>query len=98
MTFTIGRPSTLGCPDARRIEWIYEIHVHRDVETGGIQRRDLYSFVHDVGHPALIQFAHREYANAERFQELALARIDAASADDGGVFRKKLRREPSNVS
>src|SRR4029453_7290652 len=96
MTFTVSRAASLGGTHTRRIERIDEIHIHCHVKTSGIQRCDFYGFEDYVRQTALIQFAHREHANAERLEQLALAGVDASSTDNRSVFRQYFGRKSGN--
>src|SRR5438874_369415 len=98
MALAVSRTAAFRRSHPRGVERIDKIHIHRHVKSGRIHRCDLNSFGHDVGKSALIQFAHREDADADTLDEFTLARIDASRADDRDIFRQYLWREACNVS
>src|ERR1041384_83083 len=97
MTLAISRASAFGRANTRSVERIDEIHVHRNVKSGGVERRNLNCFGYHVRQSTLIQFAHREYAYTKSTQQLSLARIYAASANDRGILGQNLWRKSCDV-
>src|SRR5204863_8817285 len=94
----VSRAAAFRRPHARGVERIDKIHILGHVKPGRIHRCDLDGFGYDVWKSALIQFAHREDADADTPDEFTLARINASRADDRYIFRQYLWREACNVS
>src|SRR5215470_11643452 len=97
MSFPVGRSATLRRPNPGGIEWIQEVHVHRDMESCRIPRCNVERFLDDFCHAPLIQLAHRVDSDPESLNHLALARVDAAGPDNDCVLRQDLWREPSDA-
>src|SRR5262249_62091358 len=88
MSVAVSRAAALRCTHARCVERINEIHIHSNVNTSGIQRCDFHGLMHHFSQPALIQLAHSEYPDAERFKQLAFAGVDTSCADDSSILRQ----------
>src|SRR6185436_14379 len=98
MALAISRTAAFGRSNPWRVRRIDEIHVHRDVNPSRVHRSYLNRFGDNIRKSPVVQLAHREDANTHVLDELALAGIDAASADHCDVLRQYLRREARDVS
>src|SRR5689334_24920106 len=90
MRFTVGGAAEDGCADAGSVGRIDEIHVQREVESGGAVACDADGFLHHTAEAALVDLAHGEGANTAfayvRFFEL----VDVAQTDDDDIARVDL--------
>src|SRR5215510_10212183 len=91
------RPAGNRGSDAGRVIRIDKIHIHGDMEAGRAPRGQPHRFVHHRAHSAFVEFAHRDHANARRFERYRLLGIDAARANQDAVFRMDFRSETADV-
>ena len=91
MGLPVSGAAAHGRADSRGVHGVAEIHVEREVKSGGALGGDAYGLFHDGAQAALIDVAHREGADAGVAHLRFFHCVHIAQSDDDGVPRIDLR-------
>ena len=97
MGLAIGEPAAHGCPHSGSHVGVDHIHVERDVHERGVGHA-LERLTDNRLDPVAVEIGHGVDRDAEPADELALAVVEGAHADEEHVLRLHRRKRPGLAS